>query len=174
MSVKITKPRILVIIVCASVLFNFLTPIFNLVRYASDALVEYNNTPCISASGYGLLGNRLFKHVEMVRSTLETGVIIHIVLSSILFLVILFYLIKGKRNKIYEIISVSLGAALSLIYTIFGIYGASQVDRLTHNLYSVATFAYIPLIISCVLGIAYFIIYNFIDNDFTLSIGKSQ
>ena len=172
MSVKITKPRLLAIIACVSVLFNFLTPLFKFVRYMSDDLIEHNSSPREAASGYGILGSELFGHIEFVRSTLETGVTIHIVLSSLLLLVILCYVVKRQRNKVYEISAVSLGVAFSLMYTIFGIHGASKVDQLTHGLYSVTTFAYIPLIISCVLGIAYFIVYNYIDDDFTLSVGK--
>ena len=172
MSIKITKPRLLAIIAYASVLFNFLTPLFNLVRYKSNVLIEYNTTPRMAASGYGIFADRSFGHIECVRSTLEIGVKIHIVLSVLLFLAILRYVIKRQRNKVYEISAVSLGTVLSLMYTIFGIHGTSKVDEATFALYSVTTLAYIPLIISCVFGIAYFIIYNYIDDDFAFSVGK--
>lgn len=174
MSIKLTKSRLLAAIAYVSVLFNFLTPLFNLVHYKSDILAEYNITSSEAASGYALLGNKLFGYItaEPLRSTLKVGVIIHIVLSVLLVLVTILYAFKRKRSKIYEISAVSLGAVFSLVYTIFGIHGASKVDTMTHNFYSVTTFGYIPLIISCILGIAYFVVYNYLDDDFSLSFDK--
>ena len=176
MSIKITKPRILTAIVYVTVLFNFLTPLFNLVRYTSDVLLEYNKTSTEAASGYALLSDKLFGYItaEPVRSTLRTGVVIHIVLSVLLTFVMVYYAISRKRNKIYEISAVSLSAVFSLVYTVFGLHGASKVNALTHNFYSVTTYAYIPLIISCVFGIAYFIVYNYLKDDFMFSFNKRE
>ena len=60
------------------------------------------------------------------------------------------------------------------MYTIFGLCGASGARAAGHNLYFVTTYAYIPLIISCVLGVAYFAVYNYLDKDFTLVLNNKE
>ena len=110
--------------------------------------------------------------MDTVRSTLEAGVVWHIIFSVLALGVLVFRLVRKTSGVWYDVALVAAGVLISLIYTIFGMYGASQARLAGHNLYAVTTYAYIPLIISCVLGIAYFALYNYLDDGFALCLGS--
>ena len=173
MSVKITKDRCLYALAFISVLFNFLTPLFTLVRSMTDKLNEFTDAR-VSASGYALLGESYYRLMDTVRPTLEAGVVWHIIFSAVALCALVFFIIRRRSNKWYRPVIVSFGVVISLIYTVFGIYGASQARVAGHNLYTVTTYAYIPLIISCIFGVAYFALYNYLADDFTFTIGNGE
>lgn len=173
MSIKIIKGHCLIGVAAVSVLFNFFTPFFTLVCTMTDHLTEWARAR-ESASGYALLGDDYFRLLDTTRQSLIVGTILHIFLSVILLGAFVFCVVKIRNKAWFQITAVGVGAALSLMYTIFGLCGASGARAAGHNLYFVTTYAYIPLIISCVLGVAYFAVYNYLDKDFTLVLNNKE
>ena len=174
MSIKITKGKCLYATLVISTLFNFLAPLFTMVCSMTDRLTEHGAEAKVSTSGYAMLGEMYYRLIDGVRSTLSCAVVWHIVLSVIVLGALVLRFVKLKNIKWLDISIVCAGIVISLIYTIFGVYGASGARAAGHNLYSVTTYAYIPLIISCILGIAYFVIYVYVDNDFAFSLGADR
>lgn len=174
MSIKITKGKILTAATFASALFNFLVPLFTLVCSMTDHLTDFGAEAQVSASGFGVLAREHYRLLDEVLPTLRAGVIWHIILSVLTLGALLFFVIRRSKGKWGNIAVIGGGIVLSLLYTIFGMHGASQARMAGHNLYAVVTYAYIPLIISCVIGIAYFSVYNYLNDDFSFSLGKRE
>lgn len=171
MSIKITKCKCLSATAFASAFFNFLAPLFTMVCSMTDKLNDLGVDAKVSTSGYAMLGERYYRLIDGVRPTLSVAVVWHIVLSVLVLGALVLHIFKFKNIKWFDIAIVCAGIVLSLIYTIFGVYGASEARAAGYNLYSVTTYAYIPLIISCVFGIVYFAIFTYVDSSFAFCFG---
>ena len=154
----------LVIIIAA---FNFLTPLFTVVKGGSDYLFERE---FYRASGFSLAFSGYPPIVESTGNTLRVLCIIHLAVSVLLALVLgAFALIKrasflGRPGTA----SVVLSAIISILYFVIGIVAYFDASDYAGLYYVCETFAFIPFIITIILTSLFFYVKYKMPDDIRL------
>ena len=142
----------LVIIIAA---FNFLTPLFTVVKGGSDYLFEKE---FYRASGFSLAFSGYPPIVESTGNTLRVLCIFHLAVSVLLALALgAFALIKrtaclGRLGTACAVLS----AIISVLYFVIGIIAYSDASDYAGLYYVCETFTFIPFIITVILTAFYF------------------